>query len=218
MLAWFPVVLAPILGVLGCEQISRSRIWRTVAPLASLTIVPGLLLTPSRPLISPATLLKFAERGGLSPASLQRLKVVYAVYGHRADVFASFRKEWPPDTRIIGLISDGNEPTASWLKPYGSHRCLYLLSEAAVTKAREEGVEYVVLKEPSCLKYFNMDVTRWLEAHQAREIKALEARLVAAQPPVRYTLARFEGRDGTVSIALSALNSYPSQEPNRGAR
>ena len=192
MLPWLPLLLAPVIAFFGCGRISRSSIWRTLVPLISLSVVPALLLTPSRPLIPQFTLFKLAQKSGASTASLERFNVVYDVYARRANPFAAIKNELPPNIRILGLISDGDEPTAAWWKPYGSRRCIYLLSEAEVKAAREEGVQYIILKEPSCRQYFNTDTARWLETHQARPIKTVEIRILAAAPPVRYTLAQFE--------------------------
>lgn len=192
MLSWFPLLLAPVIAYFGCEQISRSAIWRLLTPLVSLSVVPALLLTPSRPLIPSPAIAKLAQVSGVSSATLKRLNLVYKVYADRADAFAVLKKYLPPDVKILGLVSGGGGPTASWWKPYGSRRCIYLLSEADVDAARNQGVKYVILKQISCERFFHVGVAHWLKMHHAREIKTVEIRLLAHIPPFRYTLAEFE--------------------------
>src|SRR5581483_8638045 len=147
LLPWFPVVLAPLVGCIGTASVARSAVWRVCAVLASLSVVPALLLTPSRPVISPVILEGFARKCGLGSESTERLRVTYDIYAHRADAYAEIRKAWPAGERVIGLVSDGSEPTAGWWKPYGTHSCVYLMSDAGVDKARREGVRYVVIED-----------------------------------------------------------------------
>ena len=195
MLPWYPLLLAPLIAFFGREQTARSPFWRWLAPLVSLSIVPALLLTPSRPLIPPKTVVKLAQKCGASAASLERLKTVYAVYASRADLFVGLKQYLPPDAKVLALVSDGEEPTASWWKPFGSRRCTFVLSEADVAAAQKQGAHYLVLNELSCQKYFHMDIPHWLETHHAREVKTVEIRLLAAEPPIRYTLAEFQTND-----------------------
>lgn len=192
MLSWYPLALAPLVAGFACEPIGRSTVWKVLAPLVSLSVVPGLLLTPSRPLVPPPVLARLAQKCGASTAMLQRLNRVYTVYADRADVFAGLKKYLPPSVQTLALVSTGDEPTASWWKPYGSRRCIYLLSPADVQAARNEGVAYIVVNQKACRKYFHMDVPQWLATYHARAIKRAEVRLLASQPPFAYTLARFD--------------------------
>jgi hypothetical protein len=192
LLPWFPLLLAPVIAFFGQGQMTRPSIWRILAPLVSLSVVPALLLNPSRPLIPPTALFQLAKKTGTSPSLLERFNVVYDVYAARANPFAAIVNELPKNVEVLGLISDGNEPTAAWWKPYGSRRCVYLRSEAEVNAAKKEGMRYVVLKEFSCQKFFGTDTRHWLETHQARTINVVEIRVLAAAAPVRYTLAQFE--------------------------
>ena len=192
LLPWCPLVLGPVLAVLGRGKCASSRIWRVAAPLISLSVLPALLLTPSRPLVPPRLLISLAERAHLG-AVAERLRVVYEVYGQRADPFIAIRQAIPPDAEVIGLVSDGGEPTAAWFKPFGHRWPVYLLSAADVEAARTSGgVQYVVVKEGCCEQYFKMPTARWFERFRARPIKSFEVRIFAAKPPDRYSLARLE--------------------------
>jgi hypothetical protein len=193
LLPWFPLVLGPILAFLGHEKCASSRLWRVAAPVIFLSVLPALVLTPSRPLVSPKTLIDLAERAHLGAPALERLRTVYEVYAQRADPFMPIKAAIPPDAEVIGLVSDGSESTAAWFKPFGHRWPVYLLSAGEVDAVRSSGqVRYVVIKEPCCEKYFKMQPTRWLERFRARPIQSFEVRLFASRPPVRYTVARLE--------------------------
>jgi hypothetical protein len=193
LLPWAPLVLGPILVFLGCEGCASSRLWRVSAPLIMLSVLPALFLTPSRPLVPPGTLIGLAERAHLGPTAIERLRTVYGVYAQRADPFVAIRGAIPPDVEVIGLVSDGGEPTAAWFKPFSHRSPVYLLSADDVQAARTSGgVRYVVLKEPCCEQYFKMPPAGWLEKFRAQPIQSFEVTVFASRPPVRYTVTRLE--------------------------
>ena len=193
LLPWFPLLLGPVLVFLGCRECASSRLWRVSAPLIFLSVVPAVLLTPSRPLVPARALVGLAERAHFGAAAVERLRIVYQVYSQRADPFIAIRRVIPPSVEVIGLISDGRESTAAWFKPFGHRWPVYLLSAAEVDAARGSGrVRYVVVKEPCCEEYFKMQPARWFERFHARPIQSFDVALFASRPPVRFTVAELE--------------------------
>jgi hypothetical protein len=192
MLPWTPLLLAPVIAFFDHGGICRIKAWRIATALAALSVLPALILTPSRPMVRAAPLFELAAKLGAPVQALERARVVYEVYARRDDPFAPLKSELPENVGILGLVSDGNEPTASWWKPYGRRRCVYLLSEDAVNSARKVGVRYVVIQEPACRTYFDTDPAGWMQTHQARPVASRDVKLLAAVPSFNYTLARFE--------------------------
>jgi len=193
LLPWIPLVLGPVLAFLGSERAARARVWRIAAPLIALSVLPALLLTPSRPLLPPSTLLWLAQCAHAGSASVERMQVVYDVYAQRADPFIAIKRLLPPDAQVIGLVSDGSEPTAAWFKPFGQRRPVYLLSADEVKAARSTGeVRYVVVKEFCCELYFKMGPAQWFETFHARPIESFDVTLFASKPAARYTVAKLE--------------------------
>ena len=193
LLPWYPFLLGPILLVLGRGPCASSRLWRVAAPLILLSVFPALLLTPSRPLVPPRMLIALADRAHLGATVVERLRTVYSVYAQRADPFIAIRHAIPPDVEILGLVSDCGESTVAWFKPFGHRWPVYLLSADQVGAARRSGaVQYVVVKEPCCQPYFQVQPARWFEKFRARPIQSFEVRVFASQPPVVYTLAKLE--------------------------
>jgi hypothetical protein len=193
LLPWYPVALAPLAAFFGNVALGQSRLWRVVAVLAALSVLPAIFLNPSRPLVPAAAALELGRMLHF-PARLQeQMQVTYEVYGKRADVFAELRTDLPPETRVLGLVSDGSEPTVSFWKPYFSHRCVYLRTDAQVRAARKEGMQYFVIADDTCRRWFNMRTEEFLAKYRARAVKSVEIRMLVGWPAARYTLAKFEG-------------------------
>jgi hypothetical protein len=195
LLPWMPLVLAPLLSVRGCERMVRTRGWRLVSVVAAASVWPALVLTPSRPLIPPGALLGMAEMLGVKGRALERARVVYATYQERADPFIGIRREIPATARRLGLVSDGGEPTASWMRPYGERSCIYLRTAEEVASARASGVEYVVLKTPACRAYFQLTPEEWCARFAATVGRTTRLTIHAADGPIEFTLVKL--RPGT---------------------
>jgi hypothetical protein len=135
-----PLLVHPVNG-----RLVRRRWWQALAVLASLMVVPGLVLTPSRPLF-PAVrwTAEFASRHPRS-AIAARAALVYLVYSQRSDDLAPLRKFLPAEARVVGVIAglDGCE-TSLW-QPLSDHRVVELLPDDTAESARSRGVSYVVL-------------------------------------------------------------------------
>jgi hypothetical protein len=95
LLPWVPVIIAPVVAHFGKEAVARNRLWRCVATCACLSVLPALVLTPSRPLIPVPLILGAAEHLRLKPAAIDRLKTVYSVYQERADPYRHLREKLP---------------------------------------------------------------------------------------------------------------------------
>ncbi len=189
LLPWFALALAPGIGFFSRARLASVRLWRSVTVLAMLSVLPALLLTPSRPLIPPACIQRAAQMAGASAAVQSRLASVYGSYALRADPFAEIRGLLPAASTPLGLVSSGEEPVAAWWKPYGQRRCEFLLSAADVAAARQRGVQYVVIEREACEKFFGSDVPGWLAQNQAQAIQTFEVIIFASRPPKQFTLA-----------------------------
>jgi hypothetical protein len=192
LLPWFPVIVAPLLALIGNESVARSRLWKVVAVCASLSVLPAIAITPSRPLIPPGPLLHFAEQCGIKPSALDRLKIVYDVYAERADPFVELRTSIPESVKEVGLVTEGGEPTSSFLKPFGKRICRYLRTPAEVESARAAGLDYVILEDASCKRFFGMDIQQWCQTFYAKPLKESEIRIYAGQSPWHYVLLKLQ--------------------------
>ena len=120
------------------------------------------------------------------------MRRTYQVYAERADAFAAVLVDLPAGTRVLGLATDGSEPTVSFWKPFFSHHCVYLITDEKMRAARNNGVEYFVVAENASMRYFNLPTGEFLARYGARAVKSAEITTLAGWPANRYTLARFE--------------------------
>ena len=194
MLPWYPLALAPLAAFLGRAPLGKSLAWRIGAPLAALSLLPALALNPSRPLVPPSATIRLAEAMHLPSGIRGPIRDTYEIYAKRADVFADLRAELPPDARLLGLVSDGSEPTVSYWKPFGSRRCVYMITDEEMRSAPAKGVEYFIVADNSCLRYFGMHTDEFLAKYGAKEIKTVEIRMLVGWPSARYTLAKFDNK------------------------
>jgi hypothetical protein len=191
---YLTLVLAIVLGYVGCDSATRGKLWQWVSPLLALSIIPALLITPSRPLIPPSAMFQMGHKLHLGDAALTQLQRVYEVYAQRPDPFIEMRQSLPADARTLVLVTDGFEPTAALWKPYGARRCEYWMSDAEVRTALDTATQpvYVLLKEEGCKEFFHQDIAAWMQSYHATPVLTFERRIFAANAPNRYTLARIE--------------------------
>ncbi len=194
LIPWLGLMVAALLAGLCNEAVTRARLWRRLAPLLTLSVVPVLLLTPSRPLVPPSAVLWLGHKLGLSEPTLRQIQVGYEVYAHRADPFVELRQSLPPETPLLAVVSDGFDLTAAYWKPYTKRRCVDWLSDQEVRAALAQSSQplYVVLKEDGCQHYFHLDTAGWLQTYGATPLKSVDIRVFASRPPFHFTLARLE--------------------------
>ncbi len=125
---YYPFLLIPILRSRGQEWLSRCRWWKVMAVLAAASILPTVILTPSRPLWPAQTTLDRFAASATPSALLQRTRLVYAVYAQRPDYLAPLKSLLPAGVRTIGSVPTGNDMETSLWKPYGARRVVEVLS------------------------------------------------------------------------------------------
>ena len=106
----------------------RQSWWQIIAVLVALSILPAVILTPSRPLW-PARSALLARLVAKKPgnALLARAQVVYEVYATRHDDIAPLKPLLPADGRAVGYVRSENDIEAPLWQPYGSRQIVELL-------------------------------------------------------------------------------------------
>jgi hypothetical protein len=95
MLPYYPLVMIPILTLPGQDRLVRRAGWRILALLVSLSVLPGLILTPSRPLWPVQTISGWLSRSYPDSSFTRRLTTVYSCYQNRNDLLAPLRATTP---------------------------------------------------------------------------------------------------------------------------
>jgi hypothetical protein len=142
---YYTFLLIPILLLGVNASLVRTRWWMACAVLASLAGLPGLVLTPARPLLPMQKIsADFLEQHPES-ALAQRMATVYRVYADRADSLAPLRKYLPSDAVNVGFVcSDDDSEVSLWL-PLGSRKVFDLVPEDTAGDLQAADVRYVVV-------------------------------------------------------------------------
>jgi hypothetical protein len=126
MLPYYLLVVIPILVLPGQDRLVRRSGWRILAVLVSLSVVPSLILTPSRPLWPAQTTVDWLVRHKPESRLVQRMKTVYFCYGNRNDLLAPLRAHLPDEVTRVGFIAGDNDSDYALWKPLGHRQVVHL--------------------------------------------------------------------------------------------
>jgi len=163
--AYYPLVVAGPLLLPGAGAVMRKRWWRVLACAAALSAVPLVVLTPSRPLWPALTV--FRKLAAASPQNrlLERGRMVYEVYGNRADCLAPLRKYLPADRKTVGLVS-GDVPQVSLWRPFGTRRVVDVIPANQARFATRSSI--VVASDDAVKSLFGQSMPQWIVAMHGR--------------------------------------------------
>jgi hypothetical protein len=125
--AYYPVLAATVLLPAANARLVRTKWWQWLAVLCAGAVIPGLVLTPSRPLYPALTVLRRLSDDHPNSAVFQRAREAYEVYRNRNDLFRSLRAMLPPHERVVGLIEHEDDMETSLWYPFGSRRVVHWL-------------------------------------------------------------------------------------------
>lgn len=124
LLPYYPLLLLPILKLPVQEQWLRQRAWRLWLLLVGLSILPAIILSPSRPLWPAQTISTIWLEKHPNSKLAQRLATTYTTYANRNDLLRPLREQIPAEARRIALAAGSNDAEYSLWRPFGS-RAVY---------------------------------------------------------------------------------------------
>lgn len=142
--AYYPLLILPFLAWPAANRLVRRRWWTLCALLCSLSLLPGLLLTPSRPLLPMGAILDHLAQQHPQNEQLARARQVYANYARRHDVLGPLRNHIPSEIRELGLICGETDTEMALWRPFGQRRVRHLVGDARL----RPNLEWVVVKQP----------------------------------------------------------------------
>ncbi len=142
--AYYPGLLLPLLLLQGQHHLVRTVWWRILALLAQLAVLPALILSPARPILSVDTLVQIPKQLHLNPSVAERIRSVYSVYGNRNDSLGVVREHLPASVRRIGFAGGGNESEYSLWRPLGERKVIDLNSVSDKVPAMMRRVDCTV--------------------------------------------------------------------------
>jgi hypothetical protein len=119
-------IVIPLLALRSQGLLVAKRWWRLLAIACALSVMPALLLNPSRPLIPVPILISTAKYCHVPESNVVRIRSVYFVYGNRSDSLAELRGHLPTGSKTIGFAGTGNDSEYSFWKPLGGRNVIDL--------------------------------------------------------------------------------------------
>jgi hypothetical protein len=166
MLPYYPLVMIPILTLPGQDRLVRRAGWRILALLVSLSVLPGLILTPSRPLWPVQTISGWLSRSYPDSSFTRRLTTVYSCYQNRNDLLAPLRARLPDNATTIGFIAGANDSDYPLWRPFGQRRVVYLWNGTPQTSIwLPPAVEWIVVKRTVWPDISPVPLEEWAAQH-----------------------------------------------------
>ena len=183
---FYPFILIPFLRAGIYDQFTRRRWWRILATLVALSILPAVILTPSRPLWPAQSVLAWLSSKMPGNALLARSQRVYRVYAHRDKDVAPLKPLLPNDGRDVGYVRADNDIEAPLWKPYGSRRIVEILPPASDLSSLQNSV--IIGAEPGFEQQFGLtpaDFATKVGGHISGEATIF---VKAGSPPQRWVV------------------------------
>lgn len=150
MLPWTPGLLIGLLGMLNGISKVPNPLWSL---LPAIMVVPGLLLSPNRPLV-PTEYLR--SQTILPPSLTKRIDQVYGTYAARYSLLAPFVRRLPTGS-TVGFAGGPDDSASALFRPLNSRRVLNL-NEANLNEVR-----WIVGTEAGIERRLGVDFESWTE-------------------------------------------------------
>jgi hypothetical protein len=181
MLPYYPLVMIPILTLPGQDRLARRAGWRMLALLVSLSVLPGLILTPPRPLWPVQTISGWLSRRHPDSSFARRLTTVYSCYRNRNDVLAPLRAGLPDNATTIGFIAGVNDSDYSLWRPFGQRQVVHLWNGTPQTPVRlPPAVEWIVVKRVVWPDVSPVPLEEWAVQHRVEIVYSVPIRSFAS--------------------------------------
>jgi len=168
MLPYYPLLIIPILLLPAQNHLLRFRGWRVFLVLASLSVLPSVVLSPARPLWPARSISEWLARKHPDNPELQRMATVYSAYASRNDALAPLRAGLPDGVLKIGFLAGSNDTDYSLWRPFGLRQIEYLQTGPAQPIHVPDDVEWIVVKRAAWAEAGNVPLETWAAQHHAK--------------------------------------------------
>jgi hypothetical protein len=181
MLPYYPLVMIPILMLPGQHWLVRRAGWRILALLVSLSVLPCLILTPSRPLWPAQTMSAWLNRHYPDGLLTQRIATVYSCYQNRNDLLAPLRAGLPDNATNIGFIAGVNDSDYSLWRPFGQRRVTCLRDDTRQLLSLPADIEWLVVKRAIWPEITDVPLEEWAVQHRIEIVYSVPIRSFASK-------------------------------------
>jgi hypothetical protein len=168
LLPYYPLVIVPVLLLPVQEHLSRLRDLKILAVLVALSVLPAVILSPSRPLFPAASASNWLLRHYPDKPAAQRTAEVYSAYAQRNDTLAPLRAALPGGILKIGFLAGSNDTDYSLWRPFGSRQIEYLKIGADQSVNIPDDVEWIVVKRAAWTEASPLLLETWAAEHRAK--------------------------------------------------
>jgi hypothetical protein len=155
---YYPLLCISILRLPRIAALERRQLAAVVSGVASLAVVPVILLTPARPVIPFERLAQIFHR----PA-LQTIAAKYRFWSDLHDDLAPLRNALPPEATKLGYAGAFRDTAYGLWKPFG-HRVVVELGLPLGSKSRPPAdLNYAVVTERGLEQRYAMNLETWLD-------------------------------------------------------
>jgi len=191
LIPFYPLLVIPFLTVPSQQCLLKRRAWRFFLALMSLSLLPALILSPSRPLWPAGTICQKILAAHPRNPLWTRMLTVYSTYAGRHDSLGSLRAKLPPDTREVGLLAGGNDMDYSLWRPLGERKVVYLAHDLPHFFAHPQEVEWVVLKDSTWPQFCPRPFAEWARENGATPVESISVVQAVSAGPEKWTLLHF---------------------------
>jgi hypothetical protein len=168
LLPYYPLAIVPILLLPIQERLLHFQVWKIFTVLAVLSVLPVVVLSPSRPLWPALSVSEWLVRHYPDKPVAQRTAAVYFAYAHRNDALAPLRASLPNGVLKIGFLAGSNDTDYSLWRPFGLRQVEYLQIAANQSLQIPDGVEWITVKRAAWSEANNMPLETWAAQHHAK--------------------------------------------------
>jgi hypothetical protein len=192
MLPYYPLAIVPFLWLPSQEYLLRFRTWKIFAALAALCVLPGLILSPSRPLFPAQTITGWLARHHPHSAGIQRFATVYSTYADRNDVLAPLRAAIPEDVTKIGFVAGSNDTDYSLWRPFGQRQVVELTSDSGKSVNVPDDIKWIVIKKDAWPDFSNIPLEEWAAQQHAQIVISVPLVVLVSWGPQTWCLVHIE--------------------------
>lgn len=189
MLPYYPLALIPLFKLSVQDRLLNFRWWKIWLVLVALSVLPPLILSPSRPLWPAVTFSQAWLRHQPDSRLAQRVVAVYTGYANRNDPLAPLREYLPPTARKVGLVAGGNDMEYSLWRPFGARQVICLRRDQGRSGILlPDDVEWLVVRKAVWADVSDLSLEAWAGQHHARVVATVPIVTIVKRGPEDWCL------------------------------
>jgi hypothetical protein len=192
MLPYYPLAIIPLLWLPLHERLVQCRYWKFFAAVAALCVLPGMIISPSRPLFPAQTIIGRLASHHPHSAGIQRFATVYSTYANRNDVLAPLRAAIPADVTKIGFVAGSNDTDYSLWRPFGQRQVVELTSDRGQSVNVPDDFKWIVIKNDAWADFSNVPLQEWAAQHHAQIVVSVPLVVLVSWGPQTWCLLHIE--------------------------